>query len=110
MDQQAKTARISIKPEKPIPEGRTDWKRVSVMTEEQVVVAALADPDALPITDEQLSRMRRGARCIEGWRGAVNALRARRPLLASPCQLAAQPFARCGVLLGGALALNVASL
>ncbi len=53
------TTRIRIAPGKPVPEGRTDWKRVSAMTDEQVIAAALADPDAPPMTDEQLSRMRR---------------------------------------------------
>jgi putative transcriptional regulator len=53
------TTRISIKPGKPIPEGRTDWQRVSAMTDEQVTAAALADSDAPPMTVEQLSRMRR---------------------------------------------------
>ena len=52
------TTRISLKPGKPISEGRTDWKRVSAMTEEQVMTTALADPDALPMTEEHLSRMR----------------------------------------------------
>jgi len=30
-----------------------DWVRLDAMTDEQVSAAALADPDALPITDEQ---------------------------------------------------------
>lgn len=51
--------RIRIEPGKPLPESRTDWERVSAMTDEQVMEEALADPDAQPITDEQLARMRR---------------------------------------------------
>ena len=54
------TTRVRIKPREPIPEGRTDWKRVSAMTDEQVTAAALADPDAQPMTDAELARMRRG--------------------------------------------------
>jgi putative transcriptional regulator len=61
--------KIRIEPGDPIPEGTTDWERVSAMTEEQVMAAALADPDALPMTEEQLSRMRRAT--------DVKALRAR---------------------------------
>jgi putative transcriptional regulator len=53
------TTRISIEPGKPIPEGRTDWDRVSAMTEDEVTAAAQADPDAPPMMEEQLSRMRR---------------------------------------------------
>lgn len=29
-------------------EGRTDWKRVDAMTDEEVMAASLADPDAQP--------------------------------------------------------------
>ena len=40
-------------------EDKTDWKRLQAMTEEQVHAAALADPDAQPLTDADLSRMKR---------------------------------------------------
>jgi len=46
-------------PGRPAPEGRTDWERVRAMTDEEVVAAAVSDPDAQPITPEQLARMRR---------------------------------------------------
>jgi putative transcriptional regulator len=36
-----------------------DWSRFDTLTEEQVHAAALADPDAQPLTDERLSRMKR---------------------------------------------------
>ena len=36
-----------------------DWAAFDALTEEEVMAAALADPDAQPLTDEQLSRMRR---------------------------------------------------
>jgi putative transcriptional regulator len=36
-----------------------DWAAFDALTEEEVMAAALADPDAQPLTDRQLSRMRR---------------------------------------------------
>ena len=36
-----------------------DWAAFDALTEEEVMAAALADPDAQPLSDEQLSRMRR---------------------------------------------------
>jgi putative transcriptional regulator len=40
----------------PKPEDKTDWERVRNMTDEEVEAAALSDPDAQPLTDEQLAR------------------------------------------------------
>jgi putative transcriptional regulator len=37
----------------------TDWARLAAMTDEEAHQNALADPDNPPLTDEQLSRMRR---------------------------------------------------
>ncbi len=37
-------------------EDKTDWQRLRAMTDEQVTAAALSDPDAQPLTAEQLSR------------------------------------------------------
>ena len=37
----------------------TDWARVEAMTPEEVLRAALSDPDAQPLSQEQLARMRR---------------------------------------------------
>ena len=37
-------------------EGRTDWKRVAALTDEEVRQAAESDPDARPLTVRQLSR------------------------------------------------------
>lgn len=45
-----------------LPPDKTDWARVNVMTDDEVVAAALADPDAQPLTPEQLARMRRVSR------------------------------------------------
>jgi putative transcriptional regulator len=36
--------------------GRTDWDRIDKMTDEEVEAAAMSDPDAQPLTDEELAR------------------------------------------------------
>ena len=41
-------------------ESTFDWSRFDAMTDEEVHAAALSDPDALPSTEEQLKRFRRG--------------------------------------------------
>ena len=38
--------------------GKTDWERLRNMTDEEVYAAALADPDAQPLTEELLARMK----------------------------------------------------
>lgn len=43
-------------------QGETDWDRVRAITDEEVMAAALADPDAQPLTPEQLANMRRVSR------------------------------------------------
>jgi putative transcriptional regulator len=40
-------------------EDKTDWKLLRDMTEDEVHAAALADPDAQPLTDDAAARMRR---------------------------------------------------
>ena len=40
-----------------LPPDKTDWARIDAMTDEEVV-AALSDPDAQPLTPEELARMR----------------------------------------------------
>jgi hypothetical protein len=40
----------------PKPESRTDWDRLNRMSDEEIDRAALADPDAQPLSDEQLAR------------------------------------------------------
>ena len=35
----------------------TDWDKLMNMTEEEIHAAALSDPDAQPLTEEQLARM-----------------------------------------------------
>jgi putative transcriptional regulator len=53
------TTRVTVKPGDELPTGDTDWARLDAMTDEEVVAAALSDPDALPLTPEQLASMRR---------------------------------------------------
>lgn len=56
------TTRVIVNPGDPLPRGKTDWARLDAMTEEEVMAAALSDPDAQPLTPEQLARMRRVSR------------------------------------------------
>jgi putative transcriptional regulator len=53
------TTRVTVKPGDTLPRGDTDWARLDAMTDDEVVVsAALSDPDAQPLTPEQLAKMR----------------------------------------------------
>src|SRR5262249_24762642 len=56
------TTRVTIKPGDALPRGATDWARLNAMTDEEAVAAALSDPDAQPLTHEQLAKMRRVSR------------------------------------------------
>ena len=56
------TTRVTVKPGDPLPRGDTDWARLDAMTDEEVTAAALSDPDAQPLTSEQLAKMRRVSR------------------------------------------------
>jgi putative transcriptional regulator len=56
------TTRVTVKPGDPLPRGATDWARLDAVTEEEIVAAALSDPDAQPLTPDQLARMRRVSR------------------------------------------------
>jgi putative transcriptional regulator len=40
-----------------LPPDQTDWARVKAMTDEEVIAAAMSDPDAKPLTPEQLVGM-----------------------------------------------------
>jgi putative transcriptional regulator len=53
------TTRTTVKPGEASPRGETDWARVNAMTDEEVLAAALSDPDAQPLHPEVLSKMRR---------------------------------------------------
>lgn len=39
--------------------GKHDWSRLEAMTEAEVQAAALSDPEAQPLTDADMARMRR---------------------------------------------------
>ncbi|MGH7484227.1 MAG: hypothetical protein ACREMY_01315, partial [bacterium] len=49
----------SVKPGGVPPRGDTDWALVAAMTEDEVLAAALSDPDAQPLSPEELAEMRR---------------------------------------------------
>jgi putative transcriptional regulator len=53
------TTRVTVKPGEQPPRGETDWERVRAMTDEEVMAAALSDPDAQPLDPETLAKMRR---------------------------------------------------
>ena len=56
------TTRVTVKPGDTPPAGVTDWARLGTMTDEEVMAAALSDPDAQPLTAERLAKMRRVSR------------------------------------------------
>jgi putative transcriptional regulator len=53
------TTRITGKEAK---SSKTDWTRFDAMTEAEKHAAALSDPDALPLTEEDMRRMKRTPR------------------------------------------------
>ena len=56
------TTRVTLKPGDSPTRGDTDWARLEAMTDAEVVAAALSDPDAPPLTSEQLAKMHRVSR------------------------------------------------
>ena len=53
------TTRLTVNPGDAPTRGDTDWARLSAMTEDEVLEAARSDPDAQPLTPEELAKMRR---------------------------------------------------
>ena len=49
--------RVTLDPNNPS-KGKTDWERVDAMTEEEIHAAALSDPDAQPVTPEELEEFK----------------------------------------------------
>ena len=49
--------RVTLDPNNPS-KGNTDWERVDAMTEEEIHAAALSDPDAQPVTPEELEEFK----------------------------------------------------
>lgn len=45
--------------ERRLPESAPDWSKLDAMSQEEVTAAVRSDPDAQPLTDAQLKRMRR---------------------------------------------------
>jgi putative transcriptional regulator len=56
------TTRVTVKPGESLLRGDTDWARLEALTDDNVMAAALSDPDAQPLSPEQLARMRRVSR------------------------------------------------
>ena len=56
------TTQVTVKSGEPLPRGDTDWTRLGAMTDDEAMAAALSDPDAQPLTPEQLAKMRRVSR------------------------------------------------
>lgn len=50
--------RIKVTPDN-LPEGETDWEAVDALSDEDLELAALSDPDALPTAPETLKRFQR---------------------------------------------------
>ena len=53
------TTQVTVKPSETPPRGDTDWARVKAMTDDEILAAALTDPDAQPLSPEELKSMRR---------------------------------------------------
>jgi putative transcriptional regulator len=45
-----------------LPPDQTDWARVTAMTDDETMAAALSDPEAQPLSPEQLAGMQRVSR------------------------------------------------
>jgi putative transcriptional regulator len=45
-----------------LPPDKTNWAHVDALTDEEIVAAALSDPDAQPLNPEQLAKMRQVSR------------------------------------------------
>jgi putative transcriptional regulator len=53
---------VTLKPGDAPPVSKTDWARLDAMTDEEVIAAALSDPDAQPLSPEALAKMKRVSR------------------------------------------------
>jgi putative transcriptional regulator len=52
------TKRVTFDPANP-PRGRTDWRRVDALTDKEIERAARSDPDAQPLSDDELAKFQR---------------------------------------------------
>ena len=53
---------LTVRPGEPLPRGETDWSGLDAMSDEEVLEAARSDPDAQPLSPEELAKMRRVSR------------------------------------------------
>ena len=53
------TTQVPVKPGETPPRGDTNWARVKAMTDDEILAAAFSDPDAQPLSPEELKKMRR---------------------------------------------------
>jgi putative transcriptional regulator len=56
------TMRVTVKSGDEPRRGGTDWARLNAMTDDEVLAAALSDPDAQPLGRDRLVKMRRVSR------------------------------------------------
>ena len=56
------TTHVTVKPGDPLPRGETDWASLDALTDDDVLDAANSDPDAQPLSPDELSKMRRVSR------------------------------------------------
>jgi putative transcriptional regulator len=56
------TTRVTVKPGDKLPRGTSDPARIAAMSDADVIAAAKSDPDAQPMTPEQLAAMQRVSR------------------------------------------------
>jgi putative transcriptional regulator len=56
------TTRVTVRPGDKLPRGTSDSARIATLSNADVIAAAKSDPDAQPMTPEQLAAMRRVSR------------------------------------------------
>jgi putative transcriptional regulator len=54
-----RTSKVVRYPRNRLPADKTDWARLDAMTDDEAIAAARSDPDAQPLTPQQLAKMRR---------------------------------------------------
>lgn len=53
---------VTVTPGEPLPQGKTDWAGLDEMTDEEALAAARSDPDAQPLSPDELANMKRVSR------------------------------------------------
>src|SRR5215475_4790005 len=54
-----RTSKVVRHPRNRLPADKTNWARLDAMTDGEAIAAARSDPDAPPLTRQQLAKMRR---------------------------------------------------